>query len=72
MAKKNDQKRFEPTEIGIAVNKILTENFPQIVDIDFTAKMEDKFDEIADGKIKWQNVIKDFYNPFEKILEENP
>lgn len=62
--------KFFPTETGELVNKVLTEHFPQIVDIGFTAKMEEQLDQIADGKEKWQQVIGDFYGPFEKNLEE--
>jgi DNA topoisomerase-1 len=62
--------KFLPTEIGVLVNKILTENFPQIVDINFTAKMEDDLDKIADGKKNWKIVLKEFYEPFSKNLEE--
>jgi DNA topoisomerase-1 len=61
---------FYPTEIGILVNKVLTENFPEIVDTGFTAKMEEELDEIAKGKIKWQDVIREFYNPFSQHLEK--
>ncbi len=67
---KNDAKRFFPTEMGFIVNDILVENFPQIVDIDFTAKMEKELDEIAEGKDTWQKTIKDFYDPFAKNLKE--
>ena len=67
---KNEQRRFYPTEIGLMVNKVLVENFPQIVDIDFTANMEKELDEVADGKDTWQRTVKDFYGPFEKNLEE--
>lgn len=62
--------RFRPTEIGILVNDFLVKNFPSIDDIPFTASMEDKFDEIADGKTNWVPVIKEFYGPFEKHLKE--
>lgn len=67
---KNEQKRFFPTEMGAIVNSMLVENFPQIVDIDFTAKMEKELDEIAEGKDTWQKTIKDFYDPFAKNLKE--
>jgi len=67
---KNDQKRFAPTEIGTVVNDLLTEHFPKIVDIKFTAKMEDELDDIADGKQEWVKVCKDFYEPFNKNLQE--
>jgi len=68
--KKNDQKKFIPTEIGIIVNDILVTHFPEIVDIDFTAKMEKELDEIADGKDTWQKTCKDFYTPFSKNLTQ--
>lgn len=67
---KNDQKRFYPTEMGILVNNVLMENFPEIVDIDFTAKMEKELDEVAEGKDTWQKTLRDFYIPFAKNLEE--
>ncbi len=66
---KKESGKFSPTETGELVNKVLTEHFPQIVDIGFTAKMEEQLDQIADGKEKWQQVIGDFYGPFEKNLE---
>lgn len=66
---KNESKQFVPTEIGEAVNKLLVAHFPKIVDIDFTAKMEEELDEVAEGKIEWKKVIKDFYEPFIKNLE---
>ncbi len=67
---KNEQKRFVPTEIGTVVNDVLVKNFPEIVDIDFTAKMEKELDEIAENKDTWQKTCRDFYNPFSKNLEE--
>ena len=67
---KNEQKKFQPTEIGILVNDILVKHFPEIVDIKFTAEMEDNLDEIAKGKEKWVDVCRNFYIPFEKNLEE--
>ncbi len=66
--KKNEEKKLRPTEIGIVVNDLLVEHFPQIVDLNFTAKMEEDLDDIAEGKIKWQPVIKEFYDPFAKLL----
>ncbi len=66
---KNDDRRFVPTEIGFAVNKILVEHFPKIVDIQFTAKMEEELDLVAAGKAVWQKVIQEFYEPFAKNLE---
>ncbi|XOB41468.1 MAG: type I DNA topoisomerase [Candidatus Nealsonbacteria bacterium] len=67
---KNTEKRFQPTEIGTVVNDILVEHFPKIVDIKFTALMEEDLDKIAQGKEKWVQVIRDFYNPFEKNLKQ--
>lgn len=67
---KDDKKRLVPTEVGFLVNDLLVEHFPEIVDIQFTAKMEEELDEIAEGKIEWKPVIKEFYGPFAKNLEE--
>ena len=67
---KNPDRRFEPTEIGELVNKVLTEHFPEIVDIKFTAHMEEDLDEIAEGKKDWRKVAKEFYDPFSKRLEQ--
>ena len=67
---KNDQKRFFPTEIGIVVNDVLVKNFPEVVDIDFTAKLEKELDEVSEGKDTWQKTCKDFYTPFSKNLKE--
>jgi len=67
---KNDKKRFQPTEIGKTVNDILVKHFPEIVDIGFTAKMEKELDEIAQGKREWTDMVKSFYQPFEKNLKK--
>ena len=67
---KNEQKRFFPTEMGIMVNDVLVENFPEIVDIDFTAKLEKELDQIAEGKDTFIKTCKDFYTPFSKNLAE--
>jgi len=63
-------KYLYPTDIGIVVNKLLVEHFPKIVDIGFTAKMEDDLDSVASGKKKWVPVVEKFYKPFEKTLKE--
>ncbi|MGQ9546084.1 MAG: type I DNA topoisomerase [Dehalococcoidia bacterium] len=60
--------KFYPTELGITVNKILIEHFPKIVDLGFTAQMEEQLDEIAQGKCKWVTVLHEFYSPFEDML----
>ena len=64
------QKQLHPTELGKVVNKLLVENFENILDVEFTAKMENQFDEIAEGKEKWKQVISDFYGPFEVVVEK--
>lgn len=66
---KNEQKRFKPTEIGVIVNDVLVEHFPEVVDIDFTAKMEEELDEVAEGKDTLAKTCKDFYTPFAKNLK---
>ncbi len=67
---KNEEKRFRPTEIGIVVNDILVKHFPNIVDVKFTAQMEENLDEIAKGKKEWIPAIKEFYEPFEENLKQ--
>ena len=66
---KMDRRYYKPTEIGMTVNDLLVEHFPEIVDVEFTAKMEAELDEIAEGEKKWQPVIQEFYEPFAKHLE---
>ncbi|MDI6800694.1 MAG: type I DNA topoisomerase [Thermodesulfovibrionales bacterium] len=67
---KNNERRFFPTELGIVVNDLLVEKFPELIDISFTAKMEEELDEIESAKMKWVKVINDFYKPFSKDLNE--
>ncbi len=69
-AKRDDNKKLAPTDIAFVVNDLLVAHFPKIVDFQFTAKMESEFDKIAENKIKWQPVIKDFYEPFHTNLED--
>jgi DNA topoisomerase-1 len=61
---------FQPTDLGFATNDLLVEHFPDIINIQFTAKMEDELDEIAGNERKWPSVISDFYAPFEKDYQE--
>ena len=63
-------KKYAPTEIGILVNDLLVENFPEIVDVKFTSHVEEELDEIAEGKMKWTEVCREFYDPFKKNLDE--
>lgn len=67
---KNSDRRFVPTELGKTVNDLLVDKFPELIDIKFTAKMENELDEIENAKLKWVKVIKDFYKPFERDLAE--
>ncbi len=64
------QRKFQPTEIGTMVNNLLVEHFPHIVDYQFTAKLENQLDDIAQGKKEWITVIKDFYQPFSANLKK--
>jgi len=64
-----EKNKLFPTDIGIVVNDFLLKNFPQILDFQFTAKVEEEFDVIAEGKMEWHKMIKDFYKPFHKTVE---
>lgn len=66
---RDDAKKLFPTEVGEIVNGLLVAHFPNIVDTEFTATMERSLDEIADGKA-WVPIIRDFYTPFAKLIEE--
>ena len=64
------QKQLVPTDLGIVVNRLLIENFSDIINVEFTAKMEEEFDKIAEGNEKWKKVIKEFYTPFENNVKK--
>jgi DNA topoisomerase-1 len=64
-----EKKQFAPTELGIIVVDLLKEFFPEIIEIEFTANMEQKLDEIEEGELDWKQVIQEFYQPFAKLLE---
>lgn len=64
-----EDKRFRPTDLGYAVNDFLVANFAAVINYEFTAQMEDKLDDIANGKAAWEPVVADFYQPFAKKLE---
>lgn len=63
-------KKLYPTEIAFDVIKILEEHFPDIVDANFTANMEEMLDDIANAKKDWQEVLREFYNPFMELIEK--
>jgi DNA topoisomerase I len=64
-----ENRRLKPTELGFTVNDLLVAHFPDIVDVGFTAKMEEKLDEIAEGKEEWTQVLRDFNAPFQETLQ---
>ena len=64
------QKQLIPTDLGKIVNKLLIENFSDVINIEFTADMEEKFDNIAEGNQEWKKVIKEFYTPFKEVVEK--
>lgn len=66
----SEKGKLVPTDVGMIVNQFLTEYFPEILDYNFTAKVEEKFDDIAEGKLGWKNEISDFYNSFHPEIEE--
>lgn len=63
-----EKKRLHPTELGIMVTEMMVEYFPDIVDSQFTADMEDSLDQVEEGSIEWKQIVRDFYGPFEKEL----
>ncbi len=65
-----DNKRFVPTELGEIVIELITEFFPDVINIEFTANMESSLDRIEEGKAKWVEVVDDFYTSFAKHLEK--
>ncbi len=65
-----EQKQLVPTELGKIVNKLLVENFSDVINVEFTAKIEEEFDEVAEGKENWKNIIQEFYGPFEQNVEK--
>ncbi len=64
-----DNGSFKPTELGKVVNGLLVRYFPDIVDIEFTARMEDELDKIASDNMDWVQVVSDFYSPFNQNLQ---
>ncbi|WP_243140225.1 type I DNA topoisomerase [Candidatus Syntrophocurvum alkaliphilum] len=63
-------KQFIPTELGYIVVELLKDNFSNIIDVEFTARMEENLDLIEEGELDWKQVIKDFYSPFEDEMEK--
>jgi len=65
-----EQKQLIPTDLGKIVNKLLVENFTDVINVEFTAKIEEEFDKIAEGGIEWKQLIRTFYGPFEKEVKK--
>jgi len=66
---KLEKGKFFPTELGLVVNDLLVVNFPDILDVEFTAQMEENLDKIEEGEKGWVETLKEFYRPFHKDLE---
>ena len=66
---RKDQGRFVATKLGIVVTDLLTAHFPDVMDVGFTARVEEELDEIANGERKWTPVLSEFYGPFDKAIE---
>jgi DNA topoisomerase-1 len=64
-----EEKKFRPTELGFAVTDLLVKHFPDILDVKFTASVEEKLDDVEEGRVDWVKLLQDFYPPFEKSLE---
>ncbi|MCL2619671.1 MAG: type I DNA topoisomerase [Defluviitaleaceae bacterium] len=63
-----EQKNLHPTELGGVVNNIMAEHFDKIVDIDFTAKMEETLDAVEEGEVAWKDILRNFYYPFQETV----
>lgn len=64
------ERRLQPVELGFMINDLLVENFPDIMNAEFTAKMEEQLDDIEEGKLEWVDALKSFYTPFKLDLEK--
>jgi DNA topoisomerase-1 len=65
-----ETKRFKPTDLGFAVTDYLVAHFPKILDVKFTASVETELDTVENGKLEWHKLLKNFYGPFAKALEQ--
>src|ERR671919_653972 len=65
-----EQRRLFPEDVAFVVIDLLVEHFSEIVDYDFTARMEEELDDVAEGKMRWVQVLDEFYGPFERLLEK--
>src|SRR5213082_356872 len=67
---KQEERRLSPTDLGKTVNAWLVEHFPDIVDVTFTAGMEEELDDVEEGRRKWVPIVREFYAPFSKTLSK--
>jgi DNA topoisomerase-1 len=65
-----DKRRFSPTDLGLLVNDLLVKHFPEIMDVEFTAGMEQQLDQVEEGSRQWKQLLKDFYSPFRDTLDK--
>jgi DNA topoisomerase-1 len=65
-----NKRRFDPTDLGIMVNDLLVKHFPAIMDVEFTAGMEQQLDQVEEGSREWRQLLHDFYGPFKDTLEK--
>ena len=65
-----DGKALKPTELGEVITKLMKERFPKIVNVKFTAQVEEELDEVQSGKVDWVETLHDFYGDFEKTLKK--
>ena len=64
-----EQRKLTPTELGMLITELLVENFPKILDVDFTANLEEQLDKIEEGSLDWVQSLQQFYQPFQEELE---
>jgi len=64
-----EQRKFEPTDLGKLVNQLLVQHFPSVMNVEFTASMEKKLDQVEEGSIAWLALLKEFYTPFKTTLD---
>jgi DNA topoisomerase-1 len=65
-----EERRLYPTDLGILVNSLLVEHFPQVLDVEFTAHMEEDLDRVEEGKEEWVRLLRAFYGPFAEVLRK--
>ncbi|NMA65731.1 MAG: type I DNA topoisomerase [Clostridiaceae bacterium] len=65
-----NKKQLLPTELGRIVNQFMVANFPEIVNINFTAELEEKLDKVEEGQIEWKALLREFYDPFSEVIKK--